>query len=309
MKRTLLLLSAIFSAASLSAQYTNLVIQDFDTIQTPAWTYTGNGITYIRGTSASIDGPASSPWGIGGSWAWETNQQSQGDTLIFSNVTNLTNYDSVFISYRIAGFSVGSQNDGPDQLDHTLAMVSVDGGITYYNRLRVEGNSQSFWAYTATAIAVDTFQTNNTFVTFGPAGSGLRTTDGYSTARIYIPKTYNQVRLKLRSRESTTGERWCIDEVAVKGKLKTGLLNQQNLASHISAYPNPANDVLHVTVNTSSSIAAVYRLTDVLGKEVFAAESTTGSMSIPTGELAKGTYMLSVETAQGRAVKKVVVTH
>lgn len=309
MKKAILLLISSLAILPVKAQFTTLAIQDFDTIQNPVWNYTGNGITYVKGNSASVDGPASSPFGIGGSWAWETTQQSAGDTLIFSNV-NISGYDSVYITWRQAGFSIGSQNDGPDQLDQVLGMVSVDGGITYYNRLRIEGNSQSFWAYSATGLAIDNFMTNNTTTVFGPAGSGLRTTDGYSTAKIFFPNnTYTQVRLKIRSRESTSGERWCIDNVAVLGKLKTGYLNAGNLDKHVSLFPNPANTELNITINASGNVPAVYRICDLLGNEVTGGTSETGTFRINTSALAAGTYLVSLETEMGKVVRKVSVTH
>jgi hypothetical protein len=255
MRKVLTLLFCLLNL-SVFAQYSNLAIQDFDTAQTPNWSYTGTGITYVRGNSSSSAGPSNSPFGINGSWAWETTQQSTPDTLTFSNI-NVSNYDSVYITMRIAAFSVNNTSDGPDALDYVQIMVSVNNGTNYYTRVKITGasSSNSYWAYTATAVATDTFTAANRTTTFAPAGSGSRTADGYSTVSIYIPSSYSQVRIKILSRESTSGERWCIDNITLKG-ITHNPLPTLTTTAHSSVTPTTATSGGNISSAGTASVTA-----------------------------------------------------
>jgi hypothetical protein len=220
--KKLLLLSIIvncqLSIVNCIAQ-TVIARQDFEVVPSPpVWNYSDfqGTSTYLDSLNLSTESPPSTPYGVDTTRAWETNQQSAGVIIEFDNV-DISAYSNVYITYRVAAFSVGSNTNGPDALDHVIPSVSVDGGATWYQRKRITGNSNNSWEYTATAIATDTFVTANTTFAYAPAGPGLRTTDGYSTAIIYIPNGYTQVKLRIDSRESTAQERWCIDNVEIRG--------------------------------------------------------------------------------------------
>ncbi|MCC7301790.1 MAG: T9SS type A sorting domain-containing protein [Bacteroidia bacterium] len=237
----LLLLLLPFSIAS---QHVLIAGQDFDTIVTPAWTYTSNGLTYINGLSASNDAPSNSPWGIGGSWAWETT--ATADTMIFSNLS-LVNHDSVYITFRLAGFSLSTISNGPDQLDQVRVWVSVNGGTTWYSSIEVHGFNNATWSYAAgTGMALDTLQLNNNTNIYEPTAGGPQTTEGYSTVKIFIPDAYNQVMIRIRSRESTAQERWCIDNVEAWGiPIVTGM-NEMGDAL-FTIYPNPSDGSVFIS--------------------------------------------------------------
>jgi hypothetical protein len=196
-----------------------IAAQDFELVPAPpVWNfsdYQGTS-TYLDSLSLATESPASSPFGEDTTRAWETNQQSSGVIIEFDDV-DISAYTNVYITYRVAAFSVGTSTNGPDALDYVIPYVSVDGGATWYQRKRITGNSNNSWEYTATAVAIDTFAAANTTVAFSPSGPGLRTTDGYSTAIIYIPNGNTHVKLRIDSRESTAQERWCIDNVELRG--------------------------------------------------------------------------------------------
>ena len=184
----------------LFAQPVTIVKQDFDTIYSPAWSYTGTA-NYASGLSSANDAPSNSPFGINGSWAWETTGQGSAVTLSFSN-QNITGLDSVYIIFRVAAFSMGTLSNGPDDLVYVIASVSVNGGINYYDRIRINGavSNNSNWAYSATGVGTDTFSITAPMKIYQPSNSGPATTDGYSTAVIFIPNTYSQVALNIRAR-------------------------------------------------------------------------------------------------------------
>jgi hypothetical protein len=197
-------------------QYSTLLIQDFDTLQTPAWPYTltSGTLEFANGNSSTSALPASSPYGINGSWAWKQEGQSSGVVLTFDNV-NITGYDTVYITFRIAAFANTGSN-GVDELDHVTTAVSINNGVNWYDQVKVNGASagNSSWAYTGTGIASRVFSTSAVTV-FAPSASGLDPL-GYSTVLIKVPNTTNQVRLKITSRSSVNTERYCIDNVEIK---------------------------------------------------------------------------------------------
>src|SRR6185295_6796315 len=128
-------------------------LQDFEAVpQSPVLTYTAyqGTPTFATGTSTASDCPPNSPFGIGTSIAWETTQQSAGVILEFANI-NTTGYTDVYITYRVAAFSLGSATNGPDALDHVTPSVSVDNGTTWYTRKKITGNNNNSWEYAALA--------------------------------------------------------------------------------------------------------------------------------------------------------------
>lgn len=74
------------------------------------------------------------------------------------------------------------------------------------------------------------------------------------------------------------------------------------LLSEVLIYPNPASDVINISVPGSVEISNA-RLFDILGKNTGVTISN-GTMNI--GALAKGVYMLSLETTAGTLTKKIV---
>ncbi|HRZ42093.1 MAG TPA: hypothetical protein P5228_05255 [Bacteroidales bacterium] len=206
----------IISGYRSSGQYSTLRIQDFDTLQTPAWpfTLTSGTLEFANGNSPSNALPANSPYGINGSWAWKQEGQSGGVVLTFDNV-NIAGYDTVYITFRVAAFANTGSN-GVDELDHVTTAVSINNGVNWYDQVKINGASggNSSWAYTGTGIASRVFSTSAVTV-FAPAASGFDPA-GYSTVLIKVPNTTNQVRLKITSRSSVNTERYCIDNVEIK---------------------------------------------------------------------------------------------
>lgn len=198
------------------AQYSNLVIQDFDTLQTPTWLYAlSSGILeFVNGNSPSTALPASSPHGINGSWAWKQEGQSGGAVLIFDNI-NISGYDTAYITFKLAAFAATGSN-GVDELDHVTTSVSINNGVNWYDQIKVNGASSgnSSWPYSATGVASRVFSTSSVTV-FQPAASGPAPA-GYSTVLIKVPNTTNQVRVKITSRSSVGTERYCVDDVALQ---------------------------------------------------------------------------------------------
>lgn len=75
-----------------------------------------------------------------------------------------------------------------------------------------------------------------------------------------------------------------------------------NLLAQISVYPNPVNDVLNVNIPANVEVNAAV-LYDVLGKNT-GARLVNGTMN--TSDLARGIYMLNINTSAGTFTQKVV---
>lgn len=77
---------------------------------------------------------------------------------------------------------------------------------------------------------------------------------------------------------------------------------QDNLSQNVTVYPNPASDVLNISLVNGVEItnATVY---DILGKDT-GVVFINGQFNI--AQLSKGIYMLSIETNQGTLTQKIV---
>lgn len=80
------------------------------------------------------------------------------------------------------------------------------------------------------------------------------------------------------------------------------------LASSLSVYPNPADQVVFVRVSTPANPIRELRLMDATGRTV-ALRSQVNALqsSIETAHLPAGIYLLEVTASQGRSMKKLVV--
>lgn len=211
--------SLLFLFHSISAQ-TTISIQDFDG-GTPTWAFTNTSGATVTGSSAAGDRPASSVVYTSATTAFGTVNTSS--TLTLTNVTGLASYTSKYVEFRLASWSLGSTGNGAETADAVNLDISFDGGTTYSNEIQVTGNLNAYWHYTTgTGLATAVYDGNNTPTTFAPGGTaGNKTTDGYSTVHLDLPNSCTQVRVRIRSTNNATAERWTIDDVKLIGTLTT----------------------------------------------------------------------------------------
>lgn len=85
-----------------------------------------------------------------------------------------------------------------------------------------------------------------------------------------------------------------------------------NLNNNVSVYPNPANDVLNVTIDISNSTTSSIVLTNILGATVYSKDlgSINGlnNETIDVSGLEAGVYILRLQTENGTATKKINVS-
>jgi hypothetical protein len=88
-------------------------------------------------------------------------------------------------------------------------------------------------------------------------------------------------------------------------------INEVDFASHISMFPNPTNGLVSITLGgvISDFTVSVY---NVLGGEVMAAseyKTGTTNVQLSVGSFADGVYLVKIQSNQGSAVKRLVVSH
>ncbi len=313
MKRTLLSLTLAISCVANAQLITDtLAIQDFEVIpMTPTWTFTGP-VVYRSGFTSATAGPPNSPVGIGGSRAWETTTNSAGLILEFANVTVTPGYDSVRVKFRLAAMDTGGTSSGPDDLDYMLTEVSLDGGSTYYQRLRIRGavTNNCYWPYSATGVAKVYYQPQ-TEQMFQPATSGPQTTMGYSTCEITFPGTVTQVRIKMTGRSSSASDTWFVDNLLITGEYVSSASVENTFnVSDIIVSPNPSDGIFTITNQNASLPIEKIVVMDLSGKEIKEiVHNDRGSMAlIDLPCLAPGLYLLKVSSGVQYTFVKIALT-
>jgi len=82
---------------------------------------------------------------------------------------------------------------------------------------------------------------------------------------------------------------------------------QTNVTMNFSVYPNPTSDEIHINYQGTYKGEASLVMTDVLGREVYQSQINTNSpTTISLSTLSNGVYFLTMETATGKTVQKIV---
>lgn len=76
---------------------------------------------------------------------------------------------------------------------------------------------------------------------------------------------------------------------------------------NFTIYPNPASDVLHVSLDNDNVGQLYLRLTDAFGKLHWNGDYTTNEMLIPVSHFPRGVYILELRTWKGRYARPVVI--
>ena len=170
---------------------------------------------YFSGNSNSGDRPQSSAYAVEGTHALGV---TNANLTVTSNNINTIGYTSIQMSFRLAAWSIGSTGNGMETGDYVLVSVSPNGGTTWYETLRVNGNSSnnSWWHYSASGNASTAYDGNTSVVVFN-APTGGENPNGHSTVTITsLPATTN-LKIKIQLLTNASSERWTIDDFKVTG--------------------------------------------------------------------------------------------
>ncbi len=160
---------------------------------------------------------------------------------VFPNLDVDPSYDYKF-SFRLASYRFTSTNAtrGVDASDYVVVQLSTDGGNTYVNELRINGNSNAFWDYNT--LGTYTKAANGVQTIISPAGGGNRTStgDGYSVISLDIPSGTTQIAIDIFARVNSAGEEWWFDNfelTRIGGPLPVELL-------YFDAYSQSSSNIL-----------------------------------------------------------------
>jgi len=211
---------------------TTLGIQDFEVAPaTPTWTYSATNIgtpgttgptTYTTVTGTDV--PAVFPLFVSGARGYRVsgNTGTVGKMLTFAAI-NTTGYTSIYATFRIAAFSIGSTTNGMDNnagVDQVLVEVSPDGGTTWYQQsILITSLSNARWAFNQTAVGTRAYQANNTYTTH--TVSNTTSPNAITTITVTGLPAVTNLQFRISATCSATVETWAIDDVKIVGTLAT----------------------------------------------------------------------------------------
>jgi hypothetical protein len=203
-------------------------------------TATTAGFSNLSTTGA--DFPASTAYAVEGTHAIrvlaDNSANDKTAILTSSSSINTASYSSVQMSLRVMAVSRTSTSDGPGSSDYIQVEVSPDGGVNYYNTVRVTGSGSAgcHWSYTSgTGNASTAYDGNTTPTVFTPAGTGNRTTDGYSTISITNLPSVSTLRFRITvliDDPTSDTPLWCIDDFRVTGLLLANAGTDQSVCTN-----------------------------------------------------------------------------
>lgn len=142
-----------------------------------------------------------------------------GDNTFESDTYELPNISVDPLNQHYFWIELAAQNitnffgggTGLDTNDYVLIQLSTDGGLNYYDEIKITGNNDAIWSYNSGAFVSKT--SNNSLFTYSPAGGGDRTSlgDGYSAVELFIPSGVSNISLRIQVQANTTGEDWWLD--------------------------------------------------------------------------------------------------
>jgi hypothetical protein len=187
--------------------------------------FTGT-VAYVTGNSGTGDRPASYAYANEGTHAIRTSNTTH---TITSTSIDASAYSGINLSFRLAAFSLASTANGVDAADSVVVEISPDGGTTYYRTVRIVGQSNAYWSYSATGQATTAYDGNNTPVQFGPSGGGNRTSDGYSTVTITGVPSSSNLRIRITQKTNDANEGWVLDNLTLSGTGSSFVPGYENL--------------------------------------------------------------------------------
>ena len=174
------------------------------------------------------------------------------------------------VSFKLATFGEDpSLNKGVESDDDMTVRISLNGGATYSQEIRIRGwgtindaDTGAYWAFSnSSAVAAVTYDGNNTLEAANiktPAGPGLRSLDAYGTVVVNLPDNATQVMVQIVTNSNNTNEKWVIDDF----KVFSGASNTGNSYTY-SWTSNPVGftSALQSPTSLTPSVTTAYTLT------------------------------------------------
>jgi minor extracellular serine protease Vpr len=108
---------------------------------------------------------------------------------------------------------------------------------------------------------------------------------------------------------------WGFGKINAMGALQQAIaltsIKQTSLQKEVWVFPNPATDVVHLAFSTNRSAPAEVEVFDITGRKVwhslFKANAGYNQRDLHTAEWSAGVYLLRLRTAEGNALRKIVI--
>lgn len=275
MKKILLSFSAVVIAASLSAQttvysatgladYTSWSVVDADG-DTHAW-----GVYDLTGAGTSFDAQGE----VLGSYSWDaTDGALTPDNWAVTPPIDLTGFTEASLSWGRAGVDA----DWPEENYSVYVVTGVD----------VAAAIAAFAI--ATPVYTETIQVGNEWIVRSVDISAFD-----DMANVYVA---------IRHHDCTDWFLLAVDDVTVTGTPASGVgIIENTLVA--SAYPNPANSELNITMSENATSVAVISMD---GKVVASQEVNGTSTTINVANLNAGVYFYEVTAENGLVVRNTFV--
>jgi len=84
----------------------------------------------------------------------------------------------------------------------------------------------------------------------------------------------------------------------------TGVKENTNISKHLSVFPNPANDVLHINLDGVAGQISSFSIIDITGRVLLNGNSNSNYLNINVSELKTGMYFVQIMLNDGNSVTK-----
>lgn len=103
-----------------------------------------------------------------------------------------------------------------------------------------------------------------------------------------------------------SGDSIFTSKLTVAENISSGLSALSEISKNITTYPNPVTDQLHIT-NALNSLGEIqFSIIDINGRLVKSVANATVNSTIDVSDLARGNYMLKIDTEKGAVIKKII---
>lgn len=240
--------------------------QDFEaTPATPVLNYTTSNLTadvgvntgFSTGQSGNNDLPKTNNLYSEGSRGYRI-QGAEGKLsgVIFNfDYVDTSNYNDISLSFKVAGFSLGSNTNGIDcnnstsgencvddhlKTDYVLVEISPDGGVTWYQQAKVVSDEMNLaWSFgsNGTTSGTRTYAADNNLTYFKSTKFAR-----YSAISITGLPAVSQLKLRITAQDNAQNESWILDDIRITS---TGLVPKVWDGSQwLPSAPTPSDKVV-----------------------------------------------------------------
>jgi hypothetical protein len=209
---------------------------------------------------------------------------------LFLPPANLSGLNNPILSFDVAYAQSTSTSD--DKLE---VLVSDDCGATWFNAYTSSGT---------TGLTLLSLPVTNPYV---PGDND------WNSVSIALPN-YNKPNVLVKFvTTNDNGNNLYLDNINLSQSKPTGISSLNNAHVEVVLYPNPANGIANLRINTNASFNANLSLINVLDQTVFSKQVIlnvgTNSIQLDVAELAQGVYSVVIDSKGGTTVKKLMVTN